>query len=232
MQIVGWTIRVALLMCIVVVGSASAQDEAGNAGPFFVHLTAGMGIDEISTSGLSDYINALTDPVSGQEVSGFATAVEFFIGPEVRITPDWSVGVEYSYLMKTFTVIDPSGFSRWDFATNVHLPSVVAHYVIAGKRYWVKAGGGPGYYLGRMVQSNTMYGGSQTYTARGPGFKLEAIANTEFDEHFWGSIGVDMRWCAAGTLVNGSGAAASHNGNTAKLDFFTAGIKFGVTVQF
>jgi hypothetical protein len=91
----------------------------------------------------------------------------------------------------------------------------------------LKFGGGIGYAFGSLTEHYVLSGQENKSAAAGPSFKIEAVGNTEFDEHFWGSIGVDLRWVYAGTFKT----VAVSTVQPPKLDFFSAGIKFGVTFQ-
>ncbi len=190
----------------------------------FIQVSAGIGVDAHWDPSIMDYINAVTLPSSGQKLTGFTSASEFFVTPEAQVSDDWSVGLEYSYFLKSYNV---TGFYQWDFSYTAQLPTVFVHYLVTGQGYWLKFGGGAGYAFGKLSSEFLQTGGSQSASASGPSFKVEAIGNTEFDEHFWGSIGVDLRWVYAGSFKGGIVSSAP----TPKLDFFDAGVKFGVTVQ-
>lgn len=209
----------------------AALSQPSSEKPFtsFIHVSAGMGVDALSIPSIANYINAQVNPLPGQQIEAFSSGFEFTLSPEVRVSENWSAGLEYSYLLRTLTPTDVGGFHRWEFTVNAHMPTAVAHYLISGTSYWLKVGGGAGYYFGRLLRS--VDGTETSFHADGIGFKLEAFANTEFDEHFWGCIGVDLRWCYAGALKDQNGVSANMGQTTAKMNFFTAGVKFGVMVQ-
>ena len=76
-------------------------------------------------------------------------------------------------------------------------------------------------------------GTSETLKSQGIAFKFDAVGNTKFDDSFYGSIGIDARFDFLGTLKR-TGASAQIERSTASLpqmDFFTLGVKFGVTFQ-
>ncbi len=218
-------VRRALIAAIgLIVPSVTVFGQQPDSTGRFVQITAGLGVSAHWDPTILDYINALTIPSPDQKLAGFATASEFFITPEVQVSDDWSVGLEYSYFLKSYNV---SGFYQWNFSYTAQLPTLLVHYLVPGEGYWLKFGGGPGYAFGNLSSEFLQTGSTERATTNGPSFKIEAVGNTEFDEHFWGSIGVDLRWVYAGSFK----VATVGSAPVPTLDFFDAGIKFGVTFQ-
>ncbi len=210
-----------------------AQPAGSDTSHRFIDFTVGMGIDMHSANSIVNYINFVAQPVIGEKVNTYSSAVEFYAVPEVQVSQDWSVGVEYGLLIKSYTIDDQSGYSRSEFSYQVHMPTVLVHRLLIGEGYRVKLGGGIGYHFANFTQSFSSLGSEGTLSARGPGIKLDAIGNTKFDETFYGSIGVDVRWDFVGPLKAGSGGSAATSSAVPlpKMDFFSVGLKFGVTFQ-
>ena len=209
---------------VIILATVSVLAQQPDSNGRFIQVTAGMGVSAHWDPSMIDYINAVTIPPPGQKLKGFTSASEFFITPEVQVSNDWSIGVEYSYFLKSYNV---SGIYPMNFSCTAQMPNLLVHYLVPGDGYWLKFGGGPGIAFGNLSSEFLGTGGSQSATTSGPLFKIEAVGNTEFDDHFWGSIGVELRWVYAGSfkgeLVNIAPPP--------KLDFFNAGVKFGVTFQ-
>ncbi len=113
------------------------------------------------------------------------------------------------------------------------MPSLLVHRLVFGEGFRLKFGGGLGYHFVQFDESFPTDGTSETLRTSGLGIKLDAIGNTKFDETFYGSIGVDLRWDFLGTLSR-SGPSANVARSTPALPqmtFFNAGVKFGVTFQ-
>lgn len=225
-----WRSGLLFAFCILAVsdGSTARSQEHDRS---FIHLAAGMGIDIHSAPSIVDYINAVAVRGSAKNLDEFATATEFFVTPEVSVADNWSVGLEYAYLLKSYSVDDGSGFARWDFSYSTQMPTLLVHYVVPDDAYWLKFGGGIGYYFGTMNQSYAASGSEDRYQAQGLGMKLDATGNTKFDDHFYGYIGADLRWCFAGELKSDQGQIPTYNGISAKMNFFSLGLKFGVVFQ-
>ena len=195
----------------------------------FIGVTLGLGIQAHAAADLVDYINRIAIPPYNNRLSEFTTVPELYIAPEVQVSDDWSVGIDYGYLVRSYTVVGSGvGTSQFDYV--VHVPVAVVHYLIPGDGYWVKLGGGIGYQFAELSQR--LYGAiaSTDFRARGVGVKLEAVADTKFDDHLYGSIQLDLRWVGGGSFESGSGTVATVAGTTAKLNFFAATLRFGVLI--
>jgi len=190
----------------------------------FIQLTAGLGVSAHSDPSITNYINALTEPTLDQKLTDFTSASEFFFSPEVQIDDEWSIGAEYSYLLKSYNV---TGAYQWNFSYSAQMSTFLLHHLTPGDGYWIKLGGGIGYAFGSLSEEFVDSGAQESSKASGPLVKIEVVGNTKFDEHFWGSIGLDLRWVYAGNFKGGIVSTAP----PPKLDFFSAGVKFGVTVQ-
>lgn len=197
----------------------------------FIHCALGLGVDLHAAPSIIDYINTLVSPPIGSRLTNFSSATEFFIAPEARMTRDLSVAVEYTYFLKSYSLSDVSGFSAWNFSYTVQMPTLLVHYVVPGTGYWLKFGGGAGYAAATFTQKNTGAGSEQDYHAKGGTIVADAVADTEFDPHFFGNIGVEMRYCYAGNLTNSAGAQPAYASTRARMDYFSVGARFGVLFQ-
>ncbi|MCX6133376.1 MAG: hypothetical protein NTU47_06135 [Ignavibacteriales bacterium] len=212
--------------------SSAQQSPLQNANRFF-DVTAGLGIAVHSTPLLANYINALAQPPLDQRVDQFNSAAEFYVIPELQVSRDWSVGIEYSMLLKSYSIDSRSAYARTEIAYEVHMPSVLLHYLVFGDGFRLKFGGGAGYHFAKFDQSFPLIGAGETFRISGPGFKIDAVGNTKFDDTFYGSIGIDLRWDFLGALSRSAGASqvARSGPDLPKMNFFNAGVKFGVTFQ-
>jgi hypothetical protein len=216
-----------------VVGPLSAQPASNDSTKRFFDLTVGLGISVQSAPLLANYINALTQPTIDQRVDQFNSVAEFYFVPELQVSREWSTAIEYSLLIKSFTINNSSGFARTDISYEVHMPSVLVHYLVFGEGFRLKLGGGVGYHFVKFDQTFSTTGTGETLRSSGPGFKLDATGNTKFDETFYGSIGIDLRWDFLGRLSRDAGAPqiARSGPDLPKMSYFNAGVKFGVTFQ-
>jgi hypothetical protein len=198
----------------------------------FFDVTVGLGINAHFAHPVANYINLIAKPRQDQRIDIITSAPEFFGVAELQLSDEWSVGIEYSLLLKSHSVDDQSGYARSEIAYQVHMPTILVHRLIFGDGYRVKVGGGIGYSFCSFRQQFQPYGTEEVFRTAGPGFKLEAVGNTKFDETFYGSIGIDLRWDFPGTLEEtGAAPAGGRIIGLPSMDFFNAGIKFGVTFQ-
>jgi hypothetical protein len=189
-----------------------------------------MGVGVHSAPFLVDYMNAFRPSPSSSRLDDFSSMLELFITPEYRAQPEWSIGLEYSILIKTQSLGGGPYDAGSEFTYNVHMPTALLRYVVSDPAYYLKVGGGVGYHVATLQQIHFSYGIDERFTAKGIGVKLEAVGNTKFDETFYGSIGVDLRWDFLGTFKNESGVEAHERATntTARMQFFSISLKFGV----
>jgi len=192
-----------------------------------------MGVRALSAPSLVNYMSAVAQPRIDQRLDEFTTVVEFSICPELQVADEWSVGLEYGLLLKSYSLDDRSGLLHTDISYQVHMPTLLVHYLVFGEGYRLKAGGGIGYHVARYTQSFPTYGTGENFHTGGLGVKLDAVGNTKFDETFYGSIGVDLQWDFLGTLkrADGSDVVDKATGMIPKMNLFSVGLTFGVMFQ-
>ena len=213
--------------CLVI---ANAQSDTSSIQRKSFAVSAGIGVSLVDATGVVDYVNDFVNyqSVSSTKQDDFATAVEFFGSAEVQVSESWGMKAEYSYLLKTYE-IPQVGASPFSFSYGVHMPLLMVQYLIPEKGYTVKFGGGLGYHLAHFVKDASFYG-SDEYTSTGVGIKLEAEANTEFDEHLYGLISVEVRGAVMGEFKDSQGnfMVDPVRQKDATMSFFSIGTKFGL----
>ena len=213
-------------------GISQVRAQAGEPSNDFFMVSAGLGINAHNAVAITDYINAITQPTPDQRIDDFGSAVEFYVMPELQIAEEWSVGLEYALLLKSHSLISQAGGGNTEIGYSIHMPTAIVHYLIAGEGYWLKLGGGIGFHYGLLQQR--LFGGTQQtdFTASGAGVKIEAVGNTRFDDSFYASIGVDVRWGFGGSFNNPDQGEAQFATTTARMEFFNVGLKLGVAFLF
>jgi hypothetical protein len=191
-----------------------------------ITVAAGMGVSYINPFDLVDYMNQFTS----QKVPDFSSAVEFFIAPETCLSEDFNVKLEYAYLLKTQNIV--GSFGSYSFDYSFHMPTVLLVYVIDGEGFYVKIGGGLGYHFGAMTSLTPSSADENRYTSTGLGLKLELMGNTAFGESLYGLIGADLRLDFVGRLKDAAGRNPMIGDRPVKLNFASAGIKFGLAYYF
>lgn len=187
-----------------------------------------MGISALSAPSVVDYVNSASQAPTSEKISEFFSVTEFAFTPEIRVAKAWSVGADYMYRLKSLAVTSQGSQSRFEISGH-HL-GLVAHYLLEGETYLVRIGGGAGVVLGTF--SEALFG-SPLYTefsVRGGSLKLEAVGDTKFDDHFYCTIGADMRWVFGGTYRDG-GREAQVGEVKAGVSSFSLGLKLGILVR-
>ncbi len=191
----------------------------------------GMGVHMVSAPDIVGYINTITP--SSQRVDDFGAAVNFFGGAEFPFNKEWGIKIEHSYLFKSYTVPGNLG-GTYDLYYSVQAPSLMIQKVITGKGYYVKLGAGGGYHFGYASQKVSTFGITTEYSSSGLGLKADVVGQTAFDENFFGYIGGSLGWEFLGDLKDSQGKYLSAAGSAEKasLQYFYAGLQFGVVQYF
>ncbi|MBU1099851.1 MAG: outer membrane beta-barrel protein [Bacteroidetes bacterium] len=150
-------------------------------------ISTGMGISYFNAASMTDYINV--NFAGANQLKSFNSSVEFFIEGDYEINPSFQVGLEYALSLYSFN--SNGAIAYYDFSVNFHKPTLLAYYVIPGKGYKFKFGGGLGY---RSAQVTEKIGTDREYSSSGVGLVLRAQGITALSENFFAMIGADARY--------------------------------------
>lgn len=189
-----------------------------------IGVAAGMGVGYANPQDVLDVVSSVIG--SSDRPPQFKAGVEFFGGVVVPLSSSLAIKLEYGYFLMSYGGGTPYGSA--DFTLKVHLPTIVAQYVLmdAGL-YNLKAGAGVGLHFGTLSEQ---YGTVDArFSGSGPAALLELEANTAFSEDLFAYLGANIRWDFIGKLTNDAGASAgvSADGGSATLHFFSAGVRLG-----
>lgn len=190
-------------------------------------ISGGLGVTVIRATDVVDYINSVSS--SAQRLDDFASAAEFFGTAELRLSDDWGIKVEYSYLIKSYNV-DVANVI-YDYSYNVHMPTLMAQYLDVQQGYAFKFGVGLGYHFAFFNETRQGATGID-YKSSGIGMKIEAEGNTALGEHLYGYLAGDVRANFMGTLKNDQGTQTAIAKKNVTMSFFAIGLKFGVMYYF
>jgi hypothetical protein len=193
-----------------------------------VGVSAGMGVSYIDAPNVVDYLNKFAGPT--ERASDFTSAVEFFVAPEKWLSPSVVLRLEYSYLLKSYSLSRSEGL--YHFGYSVHMPTLVLDYLFEGDGFYVKVGGGGGYHFGKFSRLDPSSSTETRFTGSGVGVKLELTGNTAFGESLYGLIGGDLRLDFIGALKDADGIGPDRAGNPVRLRFTSVGVKFGLVYYF
>lgn len=215
-----------VLVSLAAVAHVSAQTQAEE--DFYlrnVSISAGMGVNYHNATDIVDRING--SPSVSQRVDGFKSGVEFFGAVSVPLNHDWVAKAEYVYLLSSYSVPSSQFLSGVEFSYVVHMPSIVAQYVLYAERtYNFRAGVGFGYHFG--VYEERLFGLTR-YTAQGVGSLLELEGNTALGDDLFAHFGVQARWEFIGDLKDERGRSPLGNLGQTSMHFFSLGARLGMS---
>jgi len=225
--------RAILLMVAAALHGAVAAGESlsADSGPAMasrVGLSGGMGVSYISAQDLVNLVNAT--PGASSRVGEFSSVVEFFGAASVPLSGPWALKADYAYLTGSYSLQGLLGQTEYSYAA--HMPSLLVQYIIVeGGVYNIKAGLGPGYYVGILTQR---LGGSESrFTGSGAGLLLDLEANTALGDDLFAYLGVLARWSGIGALTSENGASPQANfASETTLQFFGVGARLGFSYYF
>ncbi len=195
-----------------------------------ISVSGGLGVGYVSSPDVVNLVNASTVGVERQ--SEFKAGPEFFAALGIPITADWTLKVEYAYLLLSFNPSVPL-LGATEYSVEVHMPTVIGQYtLIEGGVYNVRFGPGLGYHFGSLIEHYPNL--DDGYTGKGLGAVLDLEANTAFGENVYGYFGGNLRWDFIGALTNGVGRTARLASMTSDptLQFFSVGARLGFTYYF
>ncbi len=192
-------------------------------------IGAGMGITLINSTDIVDYLNTSFQQPS--RIDDFGVAPEFFGFGTFPISEMWSAKIEYAFIFKSYST-PVSGLPDFTFSFNVHMPTMLIEYSLINEGFFFKFGGGLGYHVAQFSKNLNI--SDTLYQSSGIGLKLEAEGNTAFDEHLFGTIGLDVRanFMSEFKDTDGNNLFISAIKKNARMNFFAIGLKFGVAYYF
>lgn len=194
-----------------------------------VSIYGGMGIHGTDAPGIEDYLSSVNRTVS--HALSFATTIEFFGGIELPLSRSWALKAEHAYLFKSYT-LDPTTYGTDNLKYNVQAPMLMAQYVIPGRGYFFKFGAGGGYHWGTIDVHQSTNGQDILYKAHGVGMRAELEGQTAFDRHLFGYFSGTLGFEELGKAATDDGLYLTSASGAVSLNYFTAGIRFGLMYYF
>ncbi len=192
-------------------------------------LSLSMGLDLKYAPSYRDYVNYTFAPV-GDKLSSFTTAVNFSGEAGYLISENFQMGIEYTLQIDSYnSSAGPGGI--YEISYLLHRPSLLVYYVIPGKGYKIKLGGGVGY---RYVALEEKIITSTDYSASGVGFVIKAEGNTQLGKNIFALIGLNFRYDLVGEPESSNGKKIYNPGNKENINMnsLNVGINLGITYTF
>ena len=125
------------------------------------------------------------------------------------------------------------GLGVYDISYTHHKPSLLAYYVIPGKGFKIKLGGGAGYRIVTVSEKLPTSGSRIKYTSGGLGLLVKVKGDTAIGEKLYANIGLDLRFDLPGEPENNG--KKMHNGalrEDVNLNSLSVGISLGISYFF
>jgi hypothetical protein len=194
-------------------------------------IGVGMTVCGITAKNLTDYINSFS--ARSETVGKWNVAGEFFVAPEFHLSGDISLKIEYAYLLNSHSIDDPVSGDRIDFSYGVHMPSVIVQYMVIGAQgYFLKFGGGIGYYFASCEQKFPSFLGSMRSSAHGMGIKLDISGQTPLSDHVYLILGGGVRFSFVGNFRGGIFDEPSALPRSVSMNFISIGGTMGFVYYF
>jgi hypothetical protein len=193
-------------------------------------LRVSMGVAGISTSSLREYLNR-NFASSSQQVAAFNTAILFGAEYGYQIKEDFQLGLEYEFMLNSFSI--PFYVGDYELSYNVHAPSVTGYYVLPGKGYKLKLGGGVGPRFVFVEEKIPPVKATDKYFSTGFGIVLKAEGLTTLGGNIYAYIGGDLRVDFNGEpKKDGVNISNKVNNEKVNMNSISAGLKIGVSYLF
>ena len=196
----------------------------------FTSISFGMGVDYSNNPSLKKFIQYTIPQYNtlspSDQLSDFASGLEFFGGVERQISKNFSIKAEYSYFLKSYNV---SVFPLYDFSYVNQQPYLIFNYIIPHDFFYIKMGAGAGYILSKLTVKQ--FGGEKSYTSSGLGLKIESVLNAQISK----SVATYLSAYIYNTMLqnlkdSGGNELVSSNGDKVNLNSFGIGLRLGVEV--
>lgn len=186
-------------------------------------VRASMGIDFVSVPDLKDYLERNYTDV----LSDFSSAVNFSGSYGRMIGETSQLELELGYLLNSYNESSVGG--NYDLTYSLLMPSLLYNYVIDGKGYNFKFGGGAGLRLLSITEKLPADPNDYNYSSFGFGFILRGVGNTALSQDVFAHIGADVRYDVIGKPEETTDTNSIGNVNFSSLSF---GIRLGISYQF
>jgi hypothetical protein len=187
-----------------------------------------MGIDFISSPSLTDYLN---QTYANGQLNTFNSAVIFALEADRFLNEDYQIGFELSYLLNSYNY--NQDFNTYTLSYDIIMPAVLNYYIIQGKGYDFKFGGGIGVPFVIADEKTIGIDYSTRYKSIGLGLILRVDGNTILSDNVYVNVGGDLKYELNGKPKNGNRYLVNRvTGENVNFNFFSAGIHIGLTYRF
>lgn len=186
-------------------------------------LRGSMGIDFVSVPDLKDYLERNYTDV----LADFSSSVNFSFGYGRMIGEATQLEFELGYLLNSYNGNSVNG--TYDLTYSQIMPSLLYNYVINGKGYNFKFGGGAGVRILSITEKLPADPNEYDYSSFGFGFILRGVGNTALSQDVYAHIGADVRYDIIGESEK---SEAGNKIGDVSFNSLSFGIRLGISYQF
>lgn len=192
-------------------------------------LSVGMGLSLLNTPSFNEYLRNVIPYVTKDSIKTFSLGLEFFGSAEYGASKNISLRLDYSYFIKSVSY--QYYYLVYDYFYNIHQPALNVFYLISGKHYQFKFGGGAAFQfikLERKISNDS----NLIYKSNGIGLRGEMIYSAQLSDKLSSYISGFIFGNLSGSLRDAeSNALTSPNsGKEVNLDGFGIGTRLGISL--
>jgi len=157
-------------------------------------------------------------------IKSFSLGIEFFSAIEMGVSKNFSMRLDYLYSMKSLSYYY---IFRYEYFYSVHQPTINAFYLINGKHFQLKFGGGIGFQYAQLEVNS-----SKTYKSWGGSLRGEIIYSAQLSNRLSSYISGFAFGHLTGGIKDryGTTLRSSRTGKDVDLSGFGIGARLGLTV--
>ncbi len=186
-------------------------------------VRASMGIDFVSVPSLKDYLEANYTDLLGT----FNSAVNFSGSYGRMISQNDQLEAELSYLLNSYNSSTING--TYDLTYSIIMPSVLYYYVLTGKGYNFKFGGGGGVRFLSVTEKLPADPTDYKYSSMGYGLIISVAGNTALAENVYAYINVQTRY---DSIKEPEPNQDTNSIGNVSFNSFSFGVRLGISYQF
>ncbi len=219
----------ALVLCVAVFNIASESADAQRLSAY-----GGIGIDYYRANSITNFLNS--NGIGTVTPGAFTSSVQFHVGAGYAVTTGWEVGVEYAYLINSFSGNNSLGSQQ--VSLSYSLPYITVRRLIKYDGYSFRFGGGFGYHFGGVSVSSPYSNKAQDFFASGFGLKLDGSLDTKLDEKLYARIGTQIMTEFIGQPKAANGTPLTYTDfnsgsqTPVNMNLFGVGVSLGLVYYF
>jgi hypothetical protein len=184
-----------------------------------------MGLSLLSSPSFNRYLKNTIPYKSKDSIKTFSIGLEFFGSAEYGVSQNFAARLDYSYFIKSIRYV--YSYLVFDYFYFLHQPALSAFYLINGRHFQFKLGGGLSYQF-IQLENNDL-----TYKSHGLGLRGEVIYSAQLSDRLNSYISGFIFGNFSNSVKDADGKPLiSPVGEEVNLNAFGIGTRLGVSFYF